>query len=213
MSRNYQNHPQRYPDVAGHDPHVHFLMTTFDIPAAGRQPDGSIIEHKVQRGGTRVVNYVRHPTYMAFVLKRQGGNKARLLARAFIGCGAGTLNSSEAEFKAFCELSFNEGSYSHLHALYDQYLAPEHRYQNPPHLDIPRSWSAIKKAPWCSGVDDTPAAGDSVFIYVKPEWLADPEHGCSAASGRSLGEAIKMLKSEILPEMKVPPLWFQKRNS
>lgn len=179
-----------------------------------KQPDGSYIEHKWQRGRSRVVNYVRHPTYMAFVLKRQGGNKERLLARAFIGCGAGTLNSSESEFKAFCDLPFNSGTYEHIHSLYDVYLAPEHRMvDRKPKVDVPRSWAAIQTAPWCDGVDNTPAPGDNVFFYVKREWLEDPENGSSAASGRTLGEAIKCFIHEIHPTMRTPALWFQKQQS
>ena len=187
-------------------------MTSFDIPASGQQPDGSYVEHRFAPNGTRRTGYVRHHSYIFFVLNRRGGNKERLLARAFLRCGAGTLESTEEQFKAFCDLSFNEGSYSHLQCLYDQYLEPEHRSKSKPTLDIPRSWSAIKAAPWCDGVDDTPAPGDHCFIYVKPEWLEDPEHGCSSASGKTLGAAVKMLKDEILPGMKAPPLWFQKRK-
>ena len=174
-----------------------------DWPAPGLQDDGSIVEYIFTRLG---YSYATHRNYMSYVLKRKGCNKERLYARAWIGTGLGCITAEADEFEDWMDLPFHSNaSFEHLHALYDQWLAPEHRSKYPPHLTIPKTWKGILAQPWCLDVDNKVVDGDSVAVYVKPEWL--PKDHSTACYGNNLKDLLALFESEFASDLAPPKGW------
>ena len=96
-------------------------------PAPGPQGDGSYVEYLHYRNSSRLRGWRSHPNYIAYVLAATGGNKRRLLARIFLATGGNPTDTDG--FQAFeAQHSSRKWTFRYLHHIYDEHLAPEHRY-------------------------------------------------------------------------------------
>jgi hypothetical protein len=105
------------------------LDTPNGWPAQGEQSDDTWIEYIFYPNSSRIKSYRQHANYAAYLLKRRGGNKDRLLVRIYLAQG-----KDPSDYQAVQTwLKDHTGRRWSFKAIHDQYdtntlLPPEHRY-------------------------------------------------------------------------------------
>jgi hypothetical protein len=106
------------------------LDTPNGWPKHGLQDDGTWVAYTFHPGSNRISSCVTYTDYTAFLLKRRGGNKDRLLVRIYLAQGKDPKDYTAV----IAHLKAHEGrkwTFWYIHDFYDtnKLLPPEHRYR------------------------------------------------------------------------------------
>lgn len=97
------------------------MNTPNNWPAQGQQADDTWVEYIFYPRSSRISSCVTHPNYAAYLLKRRGGNKDRLLMRVYLALG-----NDPTDYEAINAWLKEHGSrrwtFKEIHATYDHLL-------------------------------------------------------------------------------------------
>lgn len=177
---------------------------TKDWPREGLQDDGSYVVWKYFPNSHRPKAYLHLANQAEYYLRRQGGNKERLITRAYINAkqdpsGLG-LNYLIGEFKL--------EPWGQLHWLFDQYLPPGYRWtvSTDCQCKVPRTKDELCAMPFCT--DLSYSHKGPVSCKLDPAWFPDGiETNFTEKNWTSLK---KVLATSIIPHAQPPQGWLER---